>query len=88
MAKTLAISHHAWNKLKEKIIEDYGRATVLISWRLRDRLGFTVREHIEYNQEDWRNSHTIRLDFWDDSMQTMFLLRYSDYLDSTVQDVY
>ena len=88
MAKTLTLSYTAWNKLKEKITEDYGRATVLISWRLRDQLGFTVREHIEYNQEDWRNSHTIRLDFWDDQMQTMFLLRYSDYLDSTVQDVY
>jgi len=88
MAKTLTISHRAWERLKEKITEDYSRATVLISWRLRDQLGFTVREHIEYNQEDWRNSHTIRLDFWDDSMQTMFLLRYSDYLDSTGQDVY
>jgi hypothetical protein len=88
MAKTLTLSYTAWDKLKEKITEDYGRATVLISWRLRDQLGFTVREHIEYNQEDWRNSHTIRLDFWDDQMQTMFLLRYSDYLDSTGQDVY
>jgi hypothetical protein len=87
MAKTLAISHHAWNKLKEKIIEDYGRATVLISWRLRDRLGFTVREHVDYQSGSnggWITGNTIRLDFWDDQMQTMFLLRYSDFLNIEV----
>jgi hypothetical protein len=89
MAKTLTISHRAWNKLKEKITEDYGRATVLISWRLRDQLGFTVREHRDYQSDaNWDQENTIRLDFWDNQMQTMFLLRYSDYLDSTVQDVY
>ncbi len=80
MAKTLAISHHAWHKLKEKIIEDYGQTTVMISWRLRDQVGFTVREHHDYNQNEWHLSHNIRLDFWDDQMQTMFLLRYSDFL--------
>ena len=91
MAKTLTLSYTAWDKLKEKITEDYGRATVLISWRLRDQLGFTVREHVDYQSganDGWITGNTIRLDFWDDQMQTMFLLRYSDYLDSTVQDVY
>jgi hypothetical protein len=89
MAKTLTMSHRAWHKLKEKITEDYGRATVLISWRLREHVGFTVREHRDYQSgANWDQENTIRLDFWDDSMQTMFLLRYSDYLDSTGQDVY
>ena len=91
MAKTLILSYTAWDKLKEKIIEDYGRATVLISWRLRDQLGFTVREHVDYQSganDGWITGTTIRLDFWDDAMQTMFLLRYSDYLDLTGQDVY
>jgi hypothetical protein len=91
MAKTLTLSYTAWDKLKEKITEDYGRATVLISWRLRDQLGFTVREHVDYQSganDGWITGNTIRLDFWDDQMQTMFLLRYSDYLNSTVQDVY
>ena len=83
MAKTLAISHRAWDKLKEKIIEDYGRATVLISWRLRDQVGFTVREHTDYQagaNGGWVTGNTIRLDFWDNHLQTMFLLKYSDYL--------
>jgi hypothetical protein len=83
MAKTLTISHRAWDKLKEKITEDYGRATVLISWRLRDHVGFTVRSHRDYQPDaDWDQENTIRLDFWDDQMQTMFLLRYSDFLNT------
>jgi hypothetical protein len=89
MAKTLTLSYTAWGNLKEKIIEDYGRATVLISWRLRDQLGFTVREHVDYQSGDnggWITGNTVRLDFWDDQLQTMFLLRYSDFLN--IENVY
>jgi len=79
MEKTLTMNDRQWAKLKAKIVEDYGQATVLISWRLRDTLGFTVREHRDYaNESGWDNS--IRLDFWDDYLNTMFLLKYSDYL--------
>lgn len=80
MAKTLAINNWQWLKLKAKIVEDYGQSTVLISWRLRDTLGFTVREHRDYSTDDWRSIRPIRLDFWDDQQQTMFLLKYSNYL--------
>ncbi len=80
MAKTITLSLDNWHKLQEKIVEDHGRTTLLISWRLRDTLGFTAREHIDYAHDDWKKTHTIRLDFWDDAMQTLFLLKYSDYL--------
>ena len=79
MAKTIALSYRAWERLKEKIVEDYGRTTVLISWRLRDRLGFTVREHADYNV-DYELRKPMRLDFYDEQLQTMFLLKYSDFL--------
>lgn len=91
MAKTLTLSYTAWHKLQERIIEDYGRATLLISWRLREHVGFTVREHTDYHSganDGWITGNTIRLDFWDDQLQTMFLLRYSDYLDLADEDVY
>ena len=83
MAKTITLSVSSWHKLQEKIVEDHGRTTLLISWRLRDTLGFTVREHRDYQPDaSWDQENTIRLDFWDDQMQTMFLLKYSDYLNS------
>lgn len=72
MAKTITLSLYNWHTLQEKIVEDYGRTILLISWRLKATLGFTVREH----------KNTIRLDFWDDQLQTLFLLKYSNYLNS------
>lgn len=80
MTKTLTLSHDAWEELKDKIAEDYGRTTVLISWRLKSTLGFTVREHRDYTQDEWQKRNTIRLDFWDEQLQTLFLLKYSEYI--------
>jgi hypothetical protein len=80
MAKTITLSNRQWEKLKSQIIEDYGRTTVLISWRLREQLGFTLRQHKDATETDWAKQYTMRLDFWDDMLHTIFLLKYSDYL--------
>ena len=81
MAKTITLKNQQWEKLKSQIIEDYGRTTVMISWRLRDTLGVTVRQH-RGNESvlEWADVYTMRLDFWDEQLHTMFLLKYSDYL--------
>lgn len=84
MKHTLTLSVRSWQLLQEKIIEDYGRATVLISWRLKATLGFTVREHRDYGFDSlavWAGT-TIRLDFWDEQLQTLFLLRYGEYINT------
>lgn len=81
MTKTLTLSYWAWDKLRTKIIEDYGLTTVLVSWRMREQLGCTVREHRDYDDVNWKDN-TMKLDFWDEHLQTMFLLKYADYLGS------
>ena len=80
MAKTITLTNQQWERLKSQIIEDYGRTTVLISWRLRDTLGFTLRQHRDETETEWKKMYTMRLDFWDEQLHTMFLLKYSDYL--------
>lgn len=80
MAKTITLTNQQWERLKSQIIEDYGRTTVLISWRLRDTLGFTLRQHRDEKETEWKKMYTMRLDFWDEQLHTMFLLKYSDYL--------
>ena len=87
MAKTITLTTDQWEKLKSQILEDYGRTIVMISWRLKDTLGFTVRSHTAKltNDEHWSKSYTIRLDFWDEMLHTMFLLKYSDYINPTMQ---
>ena len=81
MKHTLTLSVRRWQLLQERIIEDYGRATMLISWRLKANLGFTVREHRDYDVDGWQST-TIRLDFYDEQLQTMFLLRYGEYINT------
>ena len=80
MKHTLTLSVRRWQLLQERIIEDYGRTTMLISWRLKATLGFTVREHRDYDQDEWENIHSIRLDFYDENLQTLFLLKYSEFI--------
>jgi hypothetical protein len=82
MKHTISLTYSGWQRLKEKIVQDYGAATVLISWRLREQVGFTVREHYEYiTSDNWNPHRPIRLDFWNEQLQTLFLLKYSDYLE-------
>jgi len=81
MKHTLTLSVRNWQLLQERIIEDYGRATMLISWRTKATLGFTVREHRDYDQDGWQFT-TIRLDFYDEQLQTVFLLRYGEYINT------
>jgi len=55
---------------------------MLLSSRMKDNLGFTVREHREWTEQ--RGSMVdIRLDFYNEPKRTMFLLKYSEYLDKT-----
>ena len=82
MKHTLVLSVRRWHLLQEKILEDYGRSTLMISWRLKATLGFSVREHTWYEDVDgfMDRFNDIRLDFYDEQLQTLFLLKYSDYI--------
>lgn len=84
MKHTLALSVRQWQLLQERIIEDYGRATLMISWRLKATLGFSVREHTWYEDQDGflDRFNDIRLDFYDEQLQTLFLLKYSEYINT------
>ena len=84
MKHTLALSVRQWQLLQERIIEDYGRSTLMISWRLKATLGFSVREHTWYDHVDgFMDRFTdIRLDFYDEQLQTLFLLRYGEYINT------
>ena len=72
-----------WESLKEKLFEDYSRSTVLISYKMKEILGFSVRTHTEWPEDlTWGQGPvtTIRLDFYNEPKRTMFVLKYSEYL--------
>ena len=73
---TLTLTEYKWNQLYNHIREEYGDTTVIISWRLKETLGFTVRRHRDYNPINGHMVNDIRLDFYNDAALTFFQLKY------------
>lgn len=95
MSKPIVLSEEDWAALHERLLQDYPRSVMLLRDRTKSVLGFSVRRHQEwlgsYNDaspENRRRGHygyreTVRLDFYNEPKRTMFLLKYSEYLDKS-----
>lgn len=53
---------------------------MLIAYKMREVLGFSVRNHHEWDENYWRTKITVYLDFWDDHLETLFRLKYAEWL--------
>lgn len=73
---TLILTEYIWNEIYIRIREEYGDTTVIISWKLKDTLGFTVRRHRDYDPVNGHMVNDIRLDFYDEVALTFFQLKY------------
>jgi hypothetical protein len=82
MSKPIILSQSKWYTLKERLTNDYSPTFMMLSYRVKDKLGFTVREHREWTEQRGYMVD-IRLDFYNEPKRTMFLLKYSEYLDKS-----
>jgi hypothetical protein len=73
---TLVLTEKKWNEIYNLIREEHGDSVILISWKLKETLGFTVRRHRDYNPINGHMVDDIRLDFYDESAMTFFQLKY------------
>lgn len=73
---TLVFTHKDWQAIRQRIDNDYGTVISLVSWKLRETLGFTVRHHIGFNVWNKRWDDDIRLDFVNQDSLTFFQLKY------------
>ena len=73
---TVILSEREWNKIYHRIHKEYGDSVILISWKLRETLGFTVRRHRDYNPIKGHMVNDIRLDFYNEPAMTFFQLKY------------
>lgn len=69
------LTHGQWNKLAERIKQDYPPSVYLIRDKMQRVLGFVSRLHRTSNYDS-----LVYLDFYDEPKKTMFLLKYSEYL--------
>lgn len=85
MSKPIVLKEHQWNKLRERLKKDYNPSVILIRDKMRKTLGFVDRAHRYYTEQDGF-TFQICLDFYDEPKRTMFILKYSEYLDSAPID--
>jgi hypothetical protein len=93
MNKPIVLSEAQWLKIYNQIARDYPPSVLLIRDRMKSVLGFTSRTHQEWIDQEvdvkdirYNTKYpitTIRLDFYNEPKRTMFLLKYSEYLDKT-----
>jgi|LauGreDrversion4_2_1035121.scaffolds.fasta_scaffold2504790_1 hypothetical protein len=92
--KSTALSVKQWDLLKTRLANDYSPSVMMMREKRRVVLGFTERKHTEFlgywdnatKEERKAGLHgykdTIYLDWFDESKRTMFVLKYSEYLNA------
>lgn len=83
MSKPIVLTHDQWDKIKNRLIDEYN-LSIIISWKIKEKLGLTVREHISYSVPQGYKTD-IRLDFYSEPKRTMFLLRYGEYINGELE---
>ena len=76
--RAVIYDHSSWETVWNKIQEDYPKSIVIPSVKKR-KLGFTVRDHRYWDKEKDRYIMEIHLDFYEEKMKTLYLLKYGHY---------
>ena len=86
LSKPIVLSEKAWAKLHTRLAQDNHNSVMLIREKMKVVLGFTVRRHRTWADDANFGKYsieTICLDFYNEPKRTMFLLKYSDFLDNS-----
>jgi hypothetical protein len=79
MSKAITLSQKQWKALNKRLAEDHGTSMVMIRSKMKERLGFTTREHQVYDSQTGTKRYMC-LDFYNEPKRTFFLLKYGEYL--------
>ena len=82
--KAVKLTRSQWEDILNQIKKDYPKSVWMVRSRMKTVLGFTTREHREW-REDYVSmvpNTMMHLDFFDEPKRTMFLLKYSDFMQS------
>jgi hypothetical protein len=79
---TLKLTVSQWQKIRADLQTEHPKTVFMLKEKMKRILGFSVREHNEWipKMDGGYSDHSIRLDFYNERKYTMFLLKYSEYL--------
>jgi hypothetical protein len=82
--KPVRLTTKSWNLIQREIKKDYPASVLLISWKMKNRLGFIARDEgaheIHTLNGIQRVPGSIVLDFFSEHKKSFFLLKYSELL--------
>jgi hypothetical protein len=73
---TIVLKNHDWDSIRRRIDADYGNITIMLSWRCKETLGFTIRRPRGFNPLNGHFEDDTRLDFVSEEAATFFRLKY------------
>jgi siroheme synthase (precorrin-2 oxidase/ferrochelatase) len=83
--KQIILSRRTWHKIRELLQEEYAKSVFMLRSRMRERLGFTVRDHKHYDNSLGYYVEQVHLDFYSENKRTMFLLKFSEFINRAEQ---
>jgi hypothetical protein len=84
--KPIVMPEDSWIKLRQHLIQTQPKSVMMMRWKMLEVLGFTDRLHTVWIDKPNRyggmgyQRREIHLDFFNESKQTFFLLKYGDWL--------
>ena len=87
MTRSIKLSEPDWATLYHRLKQDYPTSVLLIREKMRKVLGFVPREYEEWRKVDMGGAYPetrIYLDFYDEKKKTLFVMKYSEYLDGKI----
>jgi len=80
MSKPIELTHTQFEKLIERLKQDYPPSVIIIRSRMKEKLGFTTREYTEWEVGVGIRKRCMMLDFYSEKKRTFFIMKYSDYI--------
>jgi hypothetical protein len=78
--RTVKLSQASWLKIYDDIAHQYPHSVLLVRSKMKSVLGFTSRTHREWDAGVVNQIEQIHLDFFSENKYTMFLLKYSEFI--------
>lgn len=80
--KPVRLSVEQWKRIREELQTEYPRTVFMLRNKMRQVLGFTVREHSEWvgKPDGGYSDYSIHLDFYSEHKRTMFLMKFSEVI--------
>ena len=69
-----------WKQIRKMLQEEHPKTVFMIRDKMKRVLGFTVREHRQWDEGVVNMMFQIHLDFYSQNKRTMFLLKFSEIL--------